>query len=152
MSQKKLTYLFVPLAIFALCASLIFYLNGDENLDNTTFIVRHYDSLSVSYKVEYPKKQYDFCGENMPVHQSENYKKFNKEIRHFLAYRNGLKQLFRRADYYLPSIEKRLYKCNLPNDLKYIPMIESRFLNDTSSKGAAGFWQFMPATAQQYGF
>lgn len=87
----------------------------------------------------------------MPLNQQENYRKFNKELKKYLSYPNGLKQLFRRADYYLPVIEKNLGRCGLPEDLKYLPMVESRFLNDTSSKGAQGFWQFMPATAEAYG-
>lgn len=87
----------------------------------------------------------------MPASQPENYKKFHAELRNYLSYPNGLKQLFRRADRHLPTIERRLTKCGLPEDLKYLPMVESRFLNDTSSRGAQGYWQFMPSTAEAYG-
>jgi membrane-bound lytic murein transglycosylase D len=118
---------------------------------STTEIERHYDTLDVALHADYPKRQFEFCGELMPVNQPSNYKKIHKEVRKYLAHRNGLKQLFKRADHYFPYIEKRLTKCNLPEDLKYIPMIESRFVHETSSKGAQGFWQFMPITAVQFG-
>jgi hypothetical protein len=121
----------------------------DNRLD-TTYIYRNYDE-TIFGKVDYPKRPFDFCGESMPVNQVENYKKFNKQMRQYLAYPNGLKQLFRRADYYFPKIEKKLEKCGLPDDLKYIVMIESQFLKNTSPKGASGFWQFMPETAKNYG-
>ncbi|HKW99607.1 MAG TPA: transglycosylase SLT domain-containing protein [Bryobacteraceae bacterium] len=41
---------------------------------------------------------------------------------------------------------------NLPPDLAYIPLVESALTgSSTSPAGAAGFWQFTPATARQYG-
>ncbi len=49
-------------------------------------------------------------------------------------------------------IEKSLKKAGLPDDLKYIPVIESALRdNVSSSAGAAGLWQFMPDTAKRYG-
>lgn len=49
-------------------------------------------------------------------------------------------------------IEKQLKKAGLPDDFKYIPIIESALReNVSSSAGAAWLWQLMPATAQRYG-
>jgi hypothetical protein len=39
----------------------------------------------------------------------------------------------------------------IPDDFKYIPMVESGFCVDVSPRGAAGIWQFMPGTARTYG-
>jgi membrane-bound lytic murein transglycosylase D len=41
---------------------------------------------------------------------------------------------------------------NLPPDLAFIVLVESAFISgDSSRAGAAGLWQFTPATARQYG-
>jgi membrane-bound lytic murein transglycosylase D len=151
MKSKKHILIYGTVAVLMTLSSAFIIKKSNSFDSETTFIYRNYDSELTASKKDYPKAPYDFCGERMPSNQAENYKKLNREIRQFLAYPNGLKQLFRRADKHLPTIEKRLAKCGLPEDLKYIPMIESRFLNDTSSKGAQGYWQFMPQTAIQYG-
>jgi len=58
----------------------------------------------------------------------------------------------KRYPVYMPSIERKLKAAWLPNDLKYLAIAESALRNDVVSKaGAAGIWQFMPATARDYG-
>jgi LysM repeat protein len=53
---------------------------------------------------------------------------------------------------YFPAIEERLRYYNLPDDLKYVAIVESDLLpNACSPKGAAGPWQFMPSTGSAYG-
>ena len=56
------------------------------------------------------------------------------------------------GEYYYPLFEQELNKHHLPLELKYLPVIESA-LNPVaiSRAGAAGLWQFMPATARMYG-
>jgi len=52
----------------------------------------------------------------------------------------------------LPKVAEILESYGIPQDFKYIPLIESGFSkNTTSHKGASGYWQFMPATATAYG-
>ena len=53
---------------------------------------------------------------------------------------------------YFPVFEHYLQVYNLPNYLKYVPFVESRLEAEVYSMvGAAGLWQFMPATARHYG-
>lgn len=50
--------------------------------------------------------------------------------------------------YYNPIFEDALERYELPNELKYLPVIESALNpNAVSKAGAAGLWQFMPSTA-----
>lgn len=51
---------------------------------------------------------------------------------------------------FLPYISQKLAEYNLPQDLKYIPIVESHFQLLTSKAGAKGFWQFMEGTARDY--
>lgn len=54
--------------------------------------------------------------------------------------------------YYMPIFENAVEKYGLPNELKYLPIIESALNpNARSRAGAVGLWQFMPATAGDWG-
>ncbi len=62
-----------------------------------------------------------------------------------------MKYLVGRAKYYMPSIEEHLIKAGLPIELRAMPIIESALtITAVSHTGAAGLWQFMPATAIHY--
>ncbi|MGB4959379.1 MAG: transglycosylase SLT domain-containing protein [Saprospiraceae bacterium] len=57
-----------------------------------------------------------------------------------------------RASLYFPVIENALREKGLPDELKYIAIIESSLLpNVQSGQGASGMWQFMKGTAELYG-
>ena len=56
------------------------------------------------------------------------------------------------SEYYFPIIEKALKEIGLPDELKYITVIESSLNpNAVSRSGAVGPWQFMYNTAKGYG-
>jgi membrane-bound lytic murein transglycosylase D len=57
--------------------------------------------------------------------------------------------MLERKDIYFPLYEKYLKKYDLPDELKYLSLIESGLENKAiSNKGAGGLWQFMPHTAR----
>lgn len=66
--------------------------------------------------------------------------------------RRTTSRIIARSQIYFPIIEQYLKVYNLPDELKYITVIESA-LNPTaqSTVGAMGLWQLMPATARRYG-
>lgn len=56
------------------------------------------------------------------------------------------------SQYYFPLIEEELLKAGLPVELRALPIIESALSTTAvSPMGAAGLWQFMPATGKSYG-
>lgn len=56
------------------------------------------------------------------------------------------------SQYYFPLIEEELIKAGLPVELRALPIIESALPpTAVSPMGAAGLWQFMPATGKVYG-
>lgn len=63
-----------------------------------------------------------------------------------------LASLQRKAEYYFPLFEDILGKHDLPYELCYLPVVESALNPQVHSHmGAAGLWQFMPATGKIYG-
>lgn len=58
----------------------------------------------------------------------------------------------KRSNRYMPHIEKMLKENRMPEDLKYLPIVESGLLPHSGShKGAIGFWQFISETGRKYG-
>jgi membrane-bound lytic murein transglycosylase D len=76
-----------------------------------------------------------------------------KWIAHFTGPgRVTYKHWLNRAQAHRSDIETQLEQAGLPLDLLYLAMIESGFTEDARSHaGAVGVWQFMPATAREYG-
>lgn len=57
-----------------------------------------------------------------------------------------------RASFYLPKVKKMFADSGLPQDLAYLPLIESGFNTQAYSRAhAAGIWQFIPSTGKNYG-
>lgn len=93
-----------------------------------------------------------FCGEPLPLDDPEIRERAEKELLLTAWDRPQVILWGKRANRYFPLIEAMLKEASLPDDLKYIPIIESALRPDIGSpKGAVGFWQFLPETAQKYG-
>ncbi len=65
--------------------------------------------------------------------------------------RSAMGILISRARKWFPVIEKILKKNGIPDDFKFLALAESRLTNSYSPRSAAGFWQFIPSTAINYG-
>jgi len=67
-------------------------------------------------------------------------------------YRRRIERGLSRAGPYLPMIRNKLEQAGLPEDLAYLPLIESAFSNTAYSRARAhGMWQFISSTGRHYG-
>ena len=109
-------------------------------------------SASVNFPYIPPPNSIDLCGEPVPLERQDVYERFDKEFT-LVVYNHAQVYLWlKRMERYFPVIEERLRYYNLPDDLKYVAIVESDLLPDACSpKGAAGPWQFMPGTGAAYG-
>lgn len=92
-----------------------------------------------------------FAGEKANLKDAEVYERIDRELLVNTYWQSSMLLYLKRAHKYFPVIEPILEKHGVPNDFKYLAVIESGLTNATSSAGAKGFWQFMPATAKEYG-
>ncbi|MBN2033215.1 MAG: transglycosylase SLT domain-containing protein [Deltaproteobacteria bacterium] len=93
-----------------------------------------------------------FCGEPVPTDEQEVKERFEKELLLALENRAQVILWLKRSRRYLPYIEKSLRERQMPDDLKYVAFAESALLPHAgSSKGAVGYWQFIPPTGRKYG-
>ncbi|MBQ2150963.1 MAG: lytic transglycosylase domain-containing protein, partial [Bacteroidales bacterium] len=82
---------------------------------------------------------------------------YNEKVRNFMILYSEkmptkMGHILRLCQYYMPIFEETFNKYKLPDELKYVAIIESA-LNPTavSRAGAKGMWQFMMQTAKSYG-
>lgn len=92
-----------------------------------------------------------FAGERMPLENFDTRESLERELI-ISAYRHSSTILIiKRANRYLPVIEKILKQNNIPDDFKYLAAAESEFSNMVSPAGATGFWQIMANTGKEQG-
>jgi membrane-bound lytic murein transglycosylase D len=106
-------------------------------------------SLIDSVRVEGPL---DFCGEPVPLERQGVRERLEKELLLTLWDRPQVILWMKRFPRYMPHLEKMLAEEQMPDDLKYLVIIESALRPHVGSpKGAIGFWQFMRETGRNYG-
>ncbi|MEO6818175.1 MAG: lytic transglycosylase domain-containing protein [Ginsengibacter sp.] len=91
-----------------------------------------------------------FCGELIPVNDRFVADKLMNILKRQINYVN-LPELRKRVKLYFGRVEYYLRETGLPDDFKYLAIVESGFENRISSAGAGGFWQLMPNTARELG-
>ena len=92
-----------------------------------------------------------FCGEFVPMHLPEVRERLEKELLLMLWDRAQVILWLKRTGRYFPHIETVLKARRMPEDLKYVAVIESALRPTAgSSRGARGIWQFIASTACNY--
>lgn len=93
-----------------------------------------------------------FCGNQVPLYRQDVRERLEKEVLLALWDRPQVILWIKRASKYFPHMEKIINQADLPDDLKYVAVIESGLRPHVSShKGAVGYWQFMRSTGKMYG-
>lgn len=105
------------------------------------------------YKIFVPKVPDDleFCGEKVPLLDFDVYERMEREILVNANWLSATTLYLKRANRWFPIIEPILKRNGIPNDFKYLSVIESGLSNTVSTTGASGFWQFMEPAAKKYG-
>lgn len=93
----------------------------------------------------------NFSDESAPLNIIDVKERFDRELLINANLHSSTLLILKRANRYFPVIEPILKQNNIPDDFKYLFIIESALTNATSSAGAKGFWQFMPETAKEKG-
>ncbi|MDO9512679.1 MAG: lytic transglycosylase domain-containing protein [Bacteroidales bacterium] len=118
---------------------------SDVNIDDSFFESQGENSISVPL----PRK-IDFAGESVPLNLFYVREALDRELTINTYWQSQSILLFKRAHRYFSMIEPILKKNGIPDDFKYIVLVESGFLHQVSPAGAAGYWQFLKETAKEY--
>ncbi|MBG6110736.1 hypothetical protein IWX84_001616 [Flavobacterium sp. CG_9.10] len=98
----------------------------------------------------FPEKL-DFAGEETPLKLSDVRERLDRELLININSQASTILNIKRANRAFPVIEPILKKNGIPDDFKYLAVIESGLVNAVSPAGARGVWQFMPETAKEKG-
>lgn len=134
---------------FALGVLIILGFSAFDFKNFTAFNTHGEESYKV-YALKLPSNL-DFSGEAVPLDQPDIRERLDKELLVNTYWQSNMMLLLKRANKYFPTIEPILEEEGVPDDFKYLAVIESALENVSSPKGAKGFWQIMSGTAKEYG-
>ncbi len=142
--------LFPLLIFFSLVgiSSLFIHSSNKENEDSEHILKlkENYSIYSLS-----PPRHIDFAGERVPLDEPEVYERLDRELHSNTYFHSNTILYFKKANRWFPVIEPILEKNDIPDDFKYLALIESGLQNVISPAGATGFWQFLKTTGKEYG-
>ena len=92
-----------------------------------------------------------FAGEPVPLSIPDVHERLDKELQINCYLHSNTIFLIKRANRWFPQMEKILEKHGIPEDFKYLPLIESNLLNVISYKDAVGYWQILKASGKELG-
>ena len=106
-------------------------------------------STSGIYRNNIYKKRLDSISKDVQLDYNEY---VQAEIDNYLTQRSDISREIGLARYYFPIYEKAFREAGIPDEIKYLSIVESQLNpNAVSRVGATGPWQFMSSTARIYG-
>jgi membrane-bound lytic murein transglycosylase D len=151
MSESRLAIIFSVLALLMLL--IVQYYNRFGKVDPVE--PKPYDELQElvvnpnAKSIELPEA-ISFAGEEVPLEIPDVKERLDKELHINTYWHNNTIFLLKRAHRWFPVIEPILKENGIPDDFKYLALIESGLENVTSYAGAVGFWQILKGTAKEF--
>ena len=126
----------------------------NKNVDDVVYIVDSIISKKSNtyniYALDLPENM-NFAGEPVPVNDPDIYERLDRELLVNTYWQSNGLLLIKRAHKYFPVIEPILKEHGVPDDFKYLAVIESGLQNVVSPANATGFWQILKETGREYG-
>ncbi len=94
-------------------------------------------------------KEMSFAGEPVPLSIPDVHERLDKELQINCYWHSNTIFLIKRANRWLPQMEKILAQYDIPEDFKYLPLIESNLMNVTSYRDAVGYWQILKSSGRE---
>lgn len=110
----------------------------------------YYNTNFTAFGINIPKNL-NFAGDKVPQTDFSIRESLEQEFWTNVYWKSNAYSMFKRANRWFPLIESILKKNGVPDDFKYVALIESHLTNSTSPQNAVGFWQLIEATARNYG-
>jgi len=147
-----------PLIFLALIIGLIWspIVHGQELFFVNNTLIEE-ETISPVYQFDFiPDFTYQQVAVRVDAMDTEMSFKLNERIFSFINYfvvrnRDYSRMVLERKDIYFPLFEETLARHDMPDDVKFLAIIESGLNPKAKSRvGAMGLWQFMPATGRMY--
>ena len=147
--MKKIIRKVIPICIYICIGMCIPLLLGNQKVGDKEMPQSKVAALAVVPEVP---SEVHFADEAIKLDRADLRERMDREITAFTYSHQLTLLMIKRANRYFPIVEPILKECGVPDDLKYLMVIESNLSPlAKSSVGAAGMWQFMPETGRKYG-
>ena len=141
----------IPFYMYVVTVVILFFLmvaiqgftdSAEENRDS--------GNIYTVSAVKIPQELY-FAGEKVPLDNFDTRESLDRELLVNTYFHSQTFLLIKRSARYFPLIEPILHEFGIPDDFKYLSVIESGLENSVSPRQAVGFWQLVEGTATDYG-
>lgn len=140
----------IALGILVIIGIEVFTFSSNEKKTEDQNFQQRFNEDYRIYSLTIPE-DLKFCGEEVPVFDQDVYERLDRELLVNTYWQSNSMLFHKRASKWFPIIEPILKKNGVPDDFKYLAIIESGLMNVVSPAGATGFWQMLKGTAQGYG-
>ena len=143
--------------VFSLAALLVLFgfikflgFSTEEDTTGVADLQSEFENNYNVYALDIPG-DLNFAGEPVPIEDFEVMERIDRELLVNTYWQSQGLLFIKRSNRWFPVIEPILEKNGVPDDFKYLALIESGFMNVISPAGATGFWQFMKPAGEKYG-
>ncbi|NTV83608.1 MAG: lytic transglycosylase domain-containing protein [Bacteroidales bacterium] len=154
MSKRLTILLFASIALLFVGLIYLFFNTRDKKAekenDPVTEVMTFVEGMNYAMPVPLPDSA-TFAGEPVPMDIFYVREQFDRELTVNTYWHSSTLLSIKRAARWFPVIGPILKKNNIPDDFKYLALIESGLMNVVSPSGAAGYWQFLDKTGKEYG-
>lgn len=115
--------------------------------------LRRYDYIDDEFAIDISHfEKYAFAGEHFPFEKKSKLRLFERELKKVARHSTEMAIMLRNAELWFPIIEPILKRKGIPDDFKYIAVVESSLQSERiSNRNAVGFWQFVAGTGREFG-
>ncbi|HBU45013.1 MAG TPA: lytic transglycosylase, partial [Porphyromonadaceae bacterium] len=144
--KRNIIYIFLAIVAVSIITVMTLSNNDSEKVE-----LERPQVLSMTASVDVPGEMM-FAGEKIVFDRYDLHERMDRELNSFTYFHSTTLLLFKRANRIFPVIEPILKREGVPDDIKYLAVIESSLdPRAVSPARASGLWQFMSGTAQQFG-
>jgi len=145
---KRLLFL-LSLLVLAFAAGTLFVYWTDSEPDDVYFQESFRSHYGI-YALPIPDSL-TFAGEPVPMDAWDLRERFDRELLVNTYWQSNTMLYFKRAHRWFPVMEPIMAAMGVPDDFKFLALIESGLMNVVSPAGAAGYWQLMERTGRELG-
>ncbi|MDR4988588.1 MAG: lytic transglycosylase domain-containing protein [Bacteroidales bacterium] len=147
MLRNKGVLLFLFFSVFLVIRFVAFPFAADDN--QAVYEPGERSDYAI-HALPIPERLY-FAGERVPLEQWDVRERFDRELLVNTYWQSSTLLMIKRANRWFPVIEPILAANGVPDDFKYLALIESGLMNVVSPAGATGFWQILEGTGRDLG-
>ena len=146
--MKKLSIAAIIMASLAIAGEIFIFATQKEDSEEI-----QKKAIMNDYRVYAPviPDTMTFAGERVPLDIYYVREALDNELIINMYRQSSTVLYFKRANRFFPVIEPILQRNGIPDDFKYLCVIESGLTNATSPAKAQGYWQFLASTGTTYG-